>query len=124
MTDILNSDRETGTTLQPKYDSNGLMTAVVTDESSGDLLMVAFMNEEALDLTIKTHVAHFFSRSRQSLWKKGETSGNILEISEMRIDCDQDAIWIKAKPAGPTCHTGQTSCFYRRVANGALEPVE
>ncbi|OAO01226.1 phosphoribosyl-AMP cyclohydrolase [Parasphingorhabdus sp.] len=124
MTDPLNHDRETGTTLQPKYDSNGLMTAVVTDESSGDLLMVAYMNEAALDLTIKTQVAHFFSRSRQSLWKKGETSGHILEISEMRIDCDQDAIWIKAKPAGPTCHTGQTSCFYRRIADGGLEPVE
>lgn len=124
MTDDKNADRESGLQLNPKYDSNGLMTAVVTDDSSGDILMVAFMNAEALDLTQETGVAHFYSRSRQTLWKKGETSGNILKVVEMRIDCDQDALWIKAEPAGPTCHTGATSCFYRIIENGRLETVE
>ncbi len=124
MTEDKKNDRETGSTLNPKYDSNGLITAVVTDDSSGDLLMVAFMNANALKLTQETGVAHFYSRSRQSLWKKGETSGNILSVSELRIDCDQDAIWVKAKPAGPTCHTGAKSCFYRRIESGMLEHDE
>lgn len=124
MANSKNTDRESGLELNPKYDSNGLMTAVVTDDSSGDILMVAFMDAEALDLTQETGIAHFYSRSRQALWKKGETSGNILKVVEMRIDCDQDALWIKAKPAGPTCHTGATSCFYRIVDNGRLETVE
>lgn len=116
-------DPETGKLLQPKYDSNGLITAVVTDDASGELLMLAHMNAEALQLTQQSGVAHFYSRSRQRLWKKGETSGNILSVTEMRIDCDQDALWIKAVPAGPACHTGQTSCFYRRIVDGRLEPV-
>ena len=116
-------DPETGKLLQPKYDSNGLITAVVTDDASGELLMLAHMNAEALQLTQQSGVAHFYSRSRQRLWKKGETSGNILSVTEMRIDCDQDALWIKAVPAGPACHTGQTSCFYRRIVAGRLEPV-
>ncbi|VAV88753.1 Phosphoribosyl-AMP cyclohydrolase [hydrothermal vent metagenome] len=124
MTDEKNRGRETGTTLNPRYDSNGLVTAVITDDSSGDVLMVAFMNAEALAQTLETNMVHFFSRSRQKLWKKGETSGNILELSEIRIDCDQDALWIKARPAGPTCHTGAPSCFYRKVINGALESIE
>lgn len=109
--------------LRPKYDAHGLITAVVTDRSSGELLMVAHMNAEALQLTQDSGIAHFFSRSRQRLWKKGETSGNILSVTEIRIDCDQDALWIKADPAGPACHTGSTSCFYRKVVDGALEPV-
>lgn len=116
-------DRETGSRLNPKYDSAGLVTAVITDDSSGAVLMVAHMNEEALQHTIETDVVHFFSRSRQALWKKGETSGNILEMVEMRIDCDQDAIWIKARPAGPVCHTGEVSCFYRKYENGKLERI-
>lgn len=116
-------DPETGKLLQPKYDSNGLITAVVTDDASGELLMLAHMNAEALQLTQQSGIAHFYSRSRQRLWKKGETSGNILSVTEMRIDCDQDALWIKAVPAGPACHTGQTSCFYRRIVDGRLEPV-
>ncbi|WP_108809791.1 phosphoribosyl-AMP cyclohydrolase [Sphingorhabdus sp. Alg231-15] len=124
MTENKNNDRETGSTLNPKYDSNGLIAAVVTDDSSGDVLVIAFMNADALELTQKTGVVHFYSRSRQSLWKKGETSGNILNVSELRIDCDQDAIWVKAKPAGPTCHTGAKSCFYRKIENGMLEHVE
>ena len=85
--------------------------------------MLAHMNAEALQLTQESGIAHFFSRSRQRLWKKGETSGNILTVTEMRIDCDQDALWIKAVPAGPACHTGQRSCFYRKIVDGKLEPV-
>lgn len=108
-------DRETTTELTPTFDGNGLVTAVVTDRQSGDVLMVAHMDREALDLTIETGVAHFWSRSRQSLWKKGETSGNIMRVVEMRIDCDQDAVWLIADPAGPACHTGETSCFYRSI---------
>ena len=118
------TDRETGQVLQPKFDANGLITAVVTDEESGEGLMVAFMNSEALEMTLETGVAHFWSRSRKALWKKGETSGNILTVSEIRIDCDQDALWVKAKPAGPTCHTGARSCFYRKISDGVLERVE
>lgn len=118
------NDRENGSRLNPKYDSNGLISAAVTDDSSGELLMVAFMNDEALHLTLETGDVHFFSRSRQSLWKKGETSGNVLKLVEIRIDCDQDTVWVKAKPAGPTCHTGERSCFYRRIANGKLERIE
>ena len=124
MNDENKADRETGSELNPKYDSNGLITAVVTDVASGGILMVAFMNAEALDRTLITGVAHFYSRSRQALWKKGETSGNILNVVEMLIDCDQDALWIKAKPAGPTCHTGANSCFYRKIENGQLRDAE
>jgi phosphoribosyl-AMP cyclohydrolase len=113
--------RESGNVLDPKYDANGLVTAVVTDHISGDVLMVAHMNAQALALTRKTGIAHFWSRSRDRLWKKGETSGHILTVVEMRVDCDQDAIWLRAKAAGPTCHTGETSCFYRRVTDGGLE---
>ena len=117
------TDPETGNLLQPKYDSSGLITAVVTDDATGELLMLAHMNAEALQRTQDSDVAHFYSRSRQCLWKKGETSGNILSVTEMRIDCDQDALWIKAVPAGPACHTGQKSCFYRKIVDGKLEPV-
>ncbi len=123
MTNSQKIDRETGSQINPKYDSNGLIAAVVTDDSSGDVLMVAFMDSEALRMTLETGVAHFYSRSRQALWKKGETSGNILNVVEVRIDCDQDALWVKAKPAGPTCHTGATSCFYRKIEHGQLEPI-
>jgi phosphoribosyl-AMP cyclohydrolase len=85
--------------------------------------MVAHMNAQALALTRETGIAHFWSRSRASLWKKGETSGHILNVTEMRIDCDQDAIWVRAEPAGPACHTGETSCFYRRITPQGLERV-
>lgn len=116
--------RDTGLTLNPKYDDNGLITAVVTDAADGDLLMVAHMNAQALALTIETGLAHFWSRSRQSLWKKGETSGHMLAVRDIRIDCDQDAVWVKAVPAGPTCHTGARSCFFRRVGPDGLTPVD
>lgn len=116
--------RDTGYALNPKYDRDGLITAVVTDDASGDLLMVAHMNAQALALTVETGLAHFWSRSRKSLWKKGETSGHMLSVRDIRIDCDQDAVWVKAVPAGPTCHTGARSCFYRRVGAEGLSPVD
>ncbi|TVV76332.1 phosphoribosyl-AMP cyclohydrolase [Sphingomonas solaris] len=116
----MDQDRENGTALQPKFDAAGLITGVVTDAATGELLMVAHLDAEALERTIATGEAHFWSRSRGSLWKKGETSGNILRVVELRIDCDQDALWIRATPAGPACHTGARSCFYRRVEDGKL----
>ncbi|GAY21497.1 phosphoribosyl-AMP cyclohydrolase [Sphingobium fuliginis] len=116
--------RDRGLTLNPKYDKDGLITAVVTDVDSGELLMVAHMNAEALRLTRDTGLAHFWSRSRQSLWKKGETSGHMLQVRDLRIDCDQDAVWVKALPAGPTCHTGARSCFFRRIGPEGLTAVD
>jgi len=116
--------RETGLVLDPRYDAAGLITAAVTDAASGALLMIAHMNAEALRLTLETGEVHFWSRSRASLWKKGETSGHVLKLVEARIDCDQDAVWVIASPAGPTCHTGAPSCFYRRIdAEGTLERI-
>lgn len=120
----MTNEREAGLVLNPKYDANGLVTAVVTDAERGDVLMLAHMNAEALSLTRETGIAHFWSRSRKSLWKKGETSGHFLHVVEMRIDCDQDALWILAKPAGPACHTGATSCFYRRITPHGLERAD
>jgi phosphoribosyl-AMP cyclohydrolase len=108
--------------LDPAYDAAGLVTAVVTDRS-GALLMVAHMNAEALAATQASGEATFWSRSRQRLWKKGETSGNVLRVVEMRIDCDQDALWVVADPAGPACHTGAQSCFYRRIDGDRLVPI-
>jgi phosphoribosyl-AMP cyclohydrolase len=108
---------EEGSVLSPRFDANGLITAVVTDARDGVLLMVAHMNAEALALTIESGVAHYWSRSRGRIWRKGETSGNVQTVTEMRIDCDQDAIWLSVNVAGhhATCHTGRRSCFYRRV---------
>ena len=114
--------RETELVLDPKYDAAGLITAVVTDRG-GALLMVAHMNAEALAATQASGEAHFFSRSRGRLWRKGESSGNVLRIVELRIDCDQDAVWVIADPAGPACHTGEASCFYRRIEGTALARV-
>lgn len=109
---------EEGGKFTPRFDIAGLITAVVTDASDGQLLMVAHMNEEALRLTLETGIAHYWSRSRQELWKKGESSGNFQFVREIRTDCDQDAIWLKVEIAGEniTCHTGRRSCFYRRVS--------
>ncbi len=115
--------RDTGLELNPKYDGNGLLTAVVTDAADGAVLMVGHMNAEALAMSRKTGTVYFFSRSRQRLWQKGESSGHFLHIVEIRIDCDQDAIWIIAQPDGPTCHTGVRSCFYRRIGLDGLEQV-
>lgn len=101
----------------PKFDANGLVTAVVTDAKDGELLMVAHMNAQALSLTLETGIAHYYSRSRDKIWKKGETSGNLQTVQEFRTDCDQDAVWLKVSVAGhdATCHTGRRSCFYRTV---------
>lgn len=108
---------EEGAVFMPRFDSSGLITAVVTDARDGELLMVAHMNEEALRLTLETGIAHYWSRSRNTLWKKGETSGNLQSVIELRTDCDQDALWLKVHVAGdgPTCHTGRRSCFYRQI---------
>jgi len=108
---------EEGAAFMPRFDASGLITAVVTDAQDGELLMVAHMNDEALRLTLETGIAHYWSRSRSKLWKKGETSGNLQSVIELRTDCDQDALWLKVRVAGdgPTCHTGRRSCFYRQV---------
>lgn len=121
---LMDQARDRGFTLNPKYDRDGLITAVVTDADGGDVLMIAHMNAQALALTVETGLAHFWSRSRQSLWKKGETSGHMLQVRDIRIDCDQDAVWVKAVPAGPTCHTGERSCFFRRVTAEGLTAVD
>ena len=115
--------RETGLALDPKFDANGLITAVATDRTTGEVLMLAHMNAEALARTIESGEAYFWSRSRNRLWKKGETSGHVLQVVEMRIDCDQDAVWLMVDPRGPACHTGQRSCFYRRVDGDTLAPI-
>jgi phosphoribosyl-AMP cyclohydrolase len=107
---------EEGTAFTPKYDADGLITAVVTDAGSGDLLMVAHMNADALARTIESGEAWYFSRSRRKLWKKGEESGNLQRVKELRVDCDQDAVWLKVEQVGEgACHTGRRSCFYRAV---------
>jgi phosphoribosyl-AMP cyclohydrolase len=116
--------RDEGLILDPKYDRDGLITAVASDASTGKLLMLAHMNAEALKQTVKTRRAHFWSRSRNILWMKGETSGHILHVEDIRIDCDQDAIWLICRPDGPACHTGRTDCFYRRVVDDRLEWVD
>lgn len=119
------SENEEGAVFAPRFDASGLITAVVTDAGDGTLLMVAHMNEDALRLTLDTGIAHYWSRSRKALWKKGETSGNVQTITEIRTDCDQDAIWLKVKVAGdgPTCHTGRRSCFYRTISLGEVKAV-
>lgn len=116
-------DLEEGTSLNPRYDANGLISAVVTDEQSGEVLMLAHMNAEALRRTIETGEGWFWSRSRKALWKKGETSGNVLRVSELRIDCDQDAVLMKVLVTGDgkTCHTGRRSCFYRAIPLGDVK---
>jgi phosphoribosyl-AMP cyclohydrolase len=111
---------ERGLTFQPKFDTDGLIGAIVTDASSGQLLMFAWMNAEALALTLENGVAHFWSRSRGRLWRKGEDSGNVLTVIEVLTDCDQDVLWLKVNVGGTgvACHTGARSCFYRSVPLG------
>jgi phosphoribosyl-AMP cyclohydrolase len=117
------SEIETSSRLTPRYDANGLITAVATDVATGEVLMIAHMNADALAATLAGGEAVFWSRSRQRLWRKGESSGNVLRVQEVRIDCDQDALWLRCEAAGPACHTGARSCFYRRVEGDALVPV-
>ncbi len=109
---------EEGAALTPKFDADGLVTCVATDATTGDVLMVAHMNAEALAKTIASGEAWYFSRSRRALWKKGESSGHTQRVVEMRIDCDQDAVWIKVEQQVAACHTGRRSCFYRAVPLG------
>lgn len=117
----MDDQRDTTDRFLPRFDAAGLVTAIVTDADTGGLLMVAHMNQDAIDRTRETGQAHFWSRSRAALWRKGETSGNGLTLIEMRVDCDQDALLLRVTPAGPACHTGRQSCFYRRVeADGTL----
>lgn len=104
-------------TLNLKFDENGLAPAIVQDANTGEVLMLAWMNAEALKLTLLSRQGWFWSRSRKELWRKGATSGNTLEVLDVRIDCDQDALLLKVIPAGPACHTGNISCFYRKVIN-------
>lgn len=113
------SEIEEGLALQPKFDADGLVTAVATDAASGELLMVAHMNAQALAKTIASGEAHYFSRSRQKLWRKGEESGHTQRVVELRVDCDQDAVWLRVEQTGAgACHTGRRSCFYRAVPLG------
>ncbi|WP_018075196.1 phosphoribosyl-AMP cyclohydrolase [Novosphingobium nitrogenifigens] len=116
--------REQGAVFMPRFDSHGLVTAVAVDNATGRLLMLAHMNAEAIERTRETGFAHFWSRSRGKLWMKGESSGHVLRIVEIRVDCDQDALELRVVPAGPACHTMAPSCFYRRLtADGELERV-
>ena len=117
-------EREQGTAFLPKFDASGLMTGVAVDARDGDVLMVAFLNAEALAKTRETGFAHFYSRSRSSLWMKGETSGHVLRVQDILVDCDQDAIVMKVIPEGPACHTGVKSCFYRRLDGEALARID
>lgn len=117
----MDDQRDTTDRFLPRFDAAGLVTAIVVDTDTHALLMVAHMNAEAIEQTRATGQAHFWSRSRSALWRKGETSGNGLTLVEIRVDCDQDALLLRVKPAGPACHTGRRSCFYRRVeADGSL----
>ncbi len=124
MADSASAEREQGKMFMPKFDDKGLISAVVTDADSREVLMVAFMDEAALAATRATGMAHFHSRSRGRLWMKGESSGHVLKVTEILVDCDQDALVLRARPAGPTCHTGARSCFYRVLGGDELERVE
>lgn len=119
------SDIEEGTGFSPKFGADGLITAVAVEASSGEILMVAHMNREALDRTLAEGRVWYFSRSRQSLWLKGETSGQIQTLVEMRVDCDQDCLLLKVRVGGDggACHTGRPTCFYRRVVEGERGPT-
>lgn len=112
--------REQGDAFLPKFDAAGLLTAVAQDAATGEVLMVAFMDREALEATRETGFAHFHSRSRGRLWKKGESSGHVLAVESILVDCDQDALVLKVRPAGPACHTGERSCFYRKLDGDRL----
>jgi phosphoribosyl-AMP cyclohydrolase len=118
------TDLEDGSALTPKFDADGLVTAVATDAVTGDVLMVAHMDAQALAKTIASGEAWYYSRSRRALWKKGETSGHTQRVVEMRIDCDQDAVWIKVEQVAGACHTGRRSCFYRAVPLGKAGAVK
>ena len=112
-----------GAAFEPRFDAAGLIAAVAVDAADGAVLMLAYMDAEALAKTRETGLAHFHSRSRGRLWMKGESSGNVLEVVEIRVDCDQDALVLRVAPAGPACHTGAPSCFFRRLDGDRLAPI-
>ena len=115
---------EEGTALAPKFDEHGLIPCIATDAATGEVLMFAYMNAEALQQTIELGEAVYFSRSRQELWHKGATSGHVQKVLEMRIDCDQDCIWLRVDTQGKaSCHVGYNSCFFRSVPLGEGSPV-
>ena len=116
--------REQGLVFSPKFDSAGLLSAIAQDSATGEILMVAFMDREALDATRATGLAHFHSRSRGRLWKKGESSGHVLHVEAILVDCDQDAVVLKVRAAGPACHTGAPSCFYRALDGEGLSRLD
>lgn len=124
MTSASAADREQGSAFLPRFDAQGLLTGIAVDSVTKDVLMVAFMDEEALAKTRETGLAHFHSRSRGRLWLKGESSGHFLRVQEIRVDCDQDALVMLVRPEGPACHTGATSCFYRKLEGDGLAPLE
>ncbi|HTR15391.1 MAG TPA: phosphoribosyl-AMP cyclohydrolase [Roseiarcus sp.] len=117
MAEAMTSDREEGLAFQPKFGADGLAVCVAIDAARGDVLMVAHMNEAALRATLETRILHYWSRSRNALWRKGDTSGQTQKLIEMRVDCDQDAFlaFVEVAGDGGACHTGRRSCFYRRV---------
>jgi phosphoribosyl-AMP cyclohydrolase len=117
------ADRETGNIFMPRFDAQGLVTGVAIDADSRDVLMIAFMDEEAIARTRETGLAHFHSRSRGRLWLKGESSGHFLKVREILVDCDQDALIMLVEPQGPACHTGARSCFYRLLVDDRLERI-
>jgi len=116
------AELERGAALTPSFNADGLVGAIAQHADTGEVLMLGWMNAQALRLTLDTGEAHYFSRSRQTLWKKGETSGQIQRVVEIRVDCDQDAVLLKVRPQGDggACHVGFRSCFYRMVENGSL----
>ncbi len=124
MSDLSTAEREEGSVFAPRFDDKGLLSAVAVDSATKEVLMLAFMDAEALAKTRETGLAHFHSRSRGRLWMKGETSGHVLNVEEMRVDCDQDAVVLLVRPEGPACHTGETSCFYRRLDGDGLTRIE
>lgn len=115
---------EKGTEFKPKFDSNGLITAIAQDHKTGDVLMVAYMNEEALELTIELGRAVYFSRSRKKLWKKGEESGHVQQVKQILVDCDQDCLILKVEVDQGQCHVGYQSCFYRAIKSGTKNQME
>ena len=115
---------EEGLEFVPKFDENGLISAIAQDVKTGDVLMTAFMNRQALDLTIQTGYATYFSRSRQKLWKKGEESGHLQKVEQLLVDCDQDCLVLKVSVDAGQCHTGYQSCFYRRLKKGTDKALE
>jgi phosphoribosyl-AMP cyclohydrolase len=119
-------DSEESSVFTPRFDASGLIPAIVTDAKDGSVLMLAYMNEEALGLTRQTGLAHFWSRSRKRIWKKGETSGELQRVTDILTDCDQDAILLKVelRGKGAACHTGRKSCFYRRLTATGIEFTE